>query len=218
VAGSVVTLVKEVLGAIRRLAGASVTVVAEAVEAPSRALTQRVAANAVVNPRPVADPQALAAALARGPNAPALGSAAAAAFAARMARRFRRLGFLARRTPMWILAAAVPALHASVTRGAEEVALVASHLVQRARAAGIEPDPERVRRATVQLMSGTPVDPATDPRHFVLVGGWLQRAARGTLPFGGGGHRSHDPQGLARRAAAVPPASLSGDYITTSAR
>jgi hypothetical protein len=217
VATSVRAVVQGVLTAVRRVAGASVSAVANAVDAPSRILTERAAASGVAQPRPVADHRALAAALAKGPSGPVLGSAAAAAFAARMARRFRRLGFLARRTPMWVLAAAVPALHASVTRGAEEITLVASHLAHRARAAGVDPDPERVRRVAIQVISGAPVDPATDPRHVVLVGGWLQRAMRATLPFSGG-IRGRDPEAVARRAADVPPASLGGPYITTTVR
>ncbi len=214
VARGVGAVVEGILSGIRRFAGASLSAVAETVEMPSRALTQRVAAQAVAHPRPVADPGALAAALARGPAGPMLGGAAAAAFASRMARRFRRLGFLARRTPLWVLAAAVPALHASVTRGAEEVGLVASHLVHRARAAGIEPDPERVRRAAIQVMSDAGVDPNQEPRHVVLVAVWLRRAVRTTLPLPGGGTR--DPEGIVRRAVAVPPASLGPPYVTSA--
>ena len=91
----------------------------------------------------MADRETLARALAARPVSPALAGATVAALGLRLAGRIRRLGFLARRTPMWLLATAVPAQVASVSRGADELRLMASHLVLRARAKGIEPDPER---------------------------------------------------------------------------
>jgi hypothetical protein len=119
-------------------------------------------------------------------------------------------GFLARRTPLWLVATAVPALVASVTRGADELRLLASHLVHRARAKGIEPDPERVRRAAVQIASRQAVDPEREPSHGRLVVAWLRRAFRAALPFTAGVATS-DPEGLAAAAADVDPTQLGVD-------
>ena len=80
----------------------------------------------------------------------------------------------------------MPALVASVARGADELGLVASHLVLRARAKGIEPDPERVRRVAVQIASRRAVDPDQEPKHGPLVVSWLRRAFRAALPFTAG--------------------------------
>lgn len=215
VAASVWAVVKAAISAVRKAGEVSVSAVRAAIEAPGRVLTQRVAANAVGQPRPVAHPDDLARALAKGPTAPILGSATAAAFAARAARRFRPFRFFTRRAPLWILASAIPALHASVTRGAEELGLVASHLVHRARAAGVEPDPERVRRAAIQVMSGRPFDPNRDPGHVPLIGSWLQRAVKATLPMAGG-VTTADPDILVNRARAIPPQALGGPYVTTA--
>ena len=155
----------------------------------------------------MADPLALQEALADKPRVPALGSATTAAVVIKFASRFRRLGFLAKRTPAFLVAAAVPALVASVTRGADELGMVASHLAQRARAEGVEPDIERVRRAAVQIVARRPVDPETEPSNGALVLQWLRRAFRAALPFTAG-VATADPQGLARAAAEVDTARL----------
>jgi hypothetical protein len=111
---------------------------------------------------------------------------------------------------MWLFATAVPALLASVSRGADELGLVASNLVLRARAKGIEPDPERLRRVAVQIASRRPVDPEQEPRHGPLVVAWLRRAFRAALPFTSGVATS-DPDGLAAAAADVDPTQLAAD-------
>jgi hypothetical protein len=136
-----------------------------------------------------------------------VGGASAAAMAARVARRFGPLRFLGRRTPVWMVAALVPALHASITWGVEEVRLVASLLQHRARAAGVVADPERVRRAATQLVAGQPVEPSAEPRHSQLAAAWFQRAVRATLPLAKG-VTTDDPDGLATAAAALDPAIL----------
>ena len=159
-------------------------------------------------PRPVPDTDTLIAQLAARPGSPLLGGASAATMAAKLARRFGPLRFLARRTPMWVVAAAVPALYASVARGAEEISLVASHLVLRTRADGHEPDVERVRRAAVHLVAGADADRDREPRYGPLVLSWLNRALRATLPFTKG-VATGDPFGVGRAASAVPPSTLS---------
>ena len=207
VAGAVRDLVRTAVTSIGRAGTVSFAAVGDAVEAPGRALAGRIATAAVASPHPVAAKADLAAALEERSRSPLLGGSTGAALATKVASRVGPLRFLARRTPMWLVVTAVPALHASVTRGSHELTLVASHLVHRARAAGVEPDPERVRRVAVQLVSGVKVDPSVEPRHAPLAVAWLQRALRATLPFSGG-VATRDPHGLARAAAAVDPSTL----------
>ncbi len=199
---AVVNGLKAVLGRAGEITAAGL---GEAVEAPARALTRRAAENAVSTPRPLADEKALARALAERPSSPALGSATATALAARVARRFGPLKFLTRRTPLLMVAAAGPALYSSVTWGAEEVAMVASHLTHRARAAGMQPDPVRVWRAAVQVVSGATIDTGADPRHGALLLSWIKRAVKAALPFGAS-VATREPASLAAAAASVHPA------------
>lgn len=208
VAVAVRDLVRKVVASGGRAGTVSLSAVGDAVEAPGRVLAARIAAAAVRQPRPVADRAGLVAALEERPRSPLLGDSTAAAMAAKVARRVGPLRFLARRTPIWLVVTAVPAIHASVTHGADELALVSSHLVHRARAAGLEPDPERIRRAAVQLVSGVPVDPGTEARHAPLAVAWLQRALRATLPFSSG-VATRNPGSLARATADVDPVTLS---------
>jgi hypothetical protein len=203
-------VVQAAVDALGRAGSASAGALADTVEGAARSLTRRMVVDAVASPRGVEDREALARALAARPVSPALAGATIAALGLRLARRVRRLGFLARRTPLWLVATAVPALVASVSRGADELGLVASHLVLRARAKGIEPDPERVRRVAVQIASRRAVDPDQEPRHGPLVVSWLRRAFRAALPFTAGVATS-DPDGLAAAAADVDPTQLAGD-------
>jgi hypothetical protein len=200
-------VVQAAVDALGRAGGASVGAVADAVEGAGRALTRKMVADAVASPRAMPDRQALGRALTERPVSPALAGATVAALGIRLAGRIRRLGFLARRTPLWLLATAVPALVASVARGADELGLIASHLVLRARAKGVEPDPERVRRVAVQIASRRAVDPEQEPKHGPLVVSWLRRAFRAALPFTAGVATS-DPEGLAAAAADVDPTRL----------
>lgn len=205
--GGVGAVVRSAVGAARRAGSFTASGVADALEAPLRALSRKAVAGALAQPQPVSNTTRLAEALGERPKSPLLGGATATALATKVARRFGPLRFLAKRTPMWILAAAVPALTASIARGRNELELVASHLVHRSRAAGIEPDPERVRRATVQLVSAGTVDPGVDARHAPLAVAWVQRGLRSTLPFAAG-VSTRNPEGLAAAASAVPVAHL----------
>ena len=204
---AVVDLVRALVTTAGRAGSLSVTAVGDSVEGPGRSLARRIATTAVNQPKPVAGHSDLRAALEAPPRSPLLGGATGAAMVAKVAGRVGPMRFLARRTPMWLVITAVPAVHASVTRGAEELALVASHLVHRARAAGVQPDAERVRRVAVQLLSGSSVNADAEPRHAPLAVAWLQRALRATMPFSPG-VVTKDPGGLARAAAAVEPSTL----------
>ena len=209
IAAAIRDLVRAGLTGVIQVGSASVAVAGDTLERPGRVLAGRITTGVVSQPRSVADPADLAAALEDQPRSPLLGGATGAAVAAKLARRVGPLRFLARRTPLWLVITAAPALHASVALGSEELALVASHLVHRTRLAGFDPDPERVRRAAVQLLSGVAVDPGVEPRHAPLVVSWLQRALRAALPFSSG-VATRNPGPLARAAAAVEPSSLVG--------
>lgn len=209
VSETIQALVRATIDALAQAGRMSTTAVGDAVEGPGRALARRVTTGAVSQPRSVATRALLTTALAEQRQGPAVGGATAAALAARLARRIGPLRFVARRTPMFLVIAVVPALHASVAKGADELGLVASHLVLRTRAAGVVPDPERIRRVTVQLLTGATVDPTTEVRHAPLAVAWLQRAARAAMPFASG-VATVAPDALAAAASAVE-ASLLGD-------
>ena len=200
-------LVSTALDAVARAGTVSAGALGDALEGAARSLARRVVADAAARRRAPADRDELARALASRPTAPVLASATAAAVAVRVAGRFRRLRFLAKRSPMWLVVTAVPALVASVTRGADELGMVASYLVGRARTAGVDPDVERVRRAAVQIVSHRAVDAEDEPSHGRLALAWLRRAARAALPFTSG-VATADPEGLATAAAGVDPATL----------
>jgi len=185
----------------------SATTVADGAESAARALAQRVVGGRVARPRPVADRRELASALATPPSTNLLGNAVATAVAMKALKRLRPLAKLTKRSPMWLAVSALPAFTASVAHGSEELALVASHLAHRARDAGIDPDPHRVRRATVQLLTGLPVDPDLEPRHGTLAVLWLRRGVRASLPYAKGA-TTRDPKGLAAATAAVDPGLL----------
>ncbi len=209
-------VVRAALDAVRHSGRVSAAAISDAVEGAARVLVRRVVHRALGDPARVADRSALADALARPTAAAPLGKATVAMLAARAARRFGPLRAVFARTPMWLVAAAMPALYASVVRGADELGLVTSHLALRARDAGLEPDPERTRRIAMQVLSGDPIDPEMEPRHGPLAVRWLRRAGRAALPFTGG-VATRDPDGLAAAAAAVPLSLLASPPVSPPA-
>jgi hypothetical protein len=200
-------VVRTAVDAAARAGATSAAGLGEALERAGRSLAGRVVANAAARRHPLPDRSSLARALSERPPTPAIAGAAAAAVGLRFLTRFRRLGGLAKRTPLWLLATAVPALVASVTRGSDELGMVAAHLIHRARAAGVEPDLDRVRRAAVQIVSHRVVDPDSEPSHGALAVQWLRRAVRAALPFTSG-VATADPEGLAAAASDLDPQLL----------
>jgi hypothetical protein len=200
-------LTQAVVAAVGRGGAAGAGSALEAVERAARRLVQRVVDAAVADPRPVGDHRALARALSKAGPGPAFGGATAAAVGTRVARRLGPARFAARRTPMWFAVTAVPAVYASIARGADELRLVTSHLVLRSRAAGIEPDPARLRRAAVQVVSGRAVHTHEEPSHGPLALAWGRRAVRAALPFTGG-IKTKEPKAMASAAADVDAAQL----------
>ena len=121
--------------------------------------------------------------------------------------RIGPLKFLARRTP-WLLAASViPDVYSALARGRDEVAIVSSFLVHRAERAGVDIDPERLHRVTVQLLQRRRVDPGTEPEDADLVSSWIRRALKSALPFVKGGVTPHS-NSIAAAAASVDPSLL----------
>jgi len=200
-------VVQSAVGAVGKAGTLSAGAVSDAAEGAARALARRTITSAVAEPKDVPSEKELARALAARPPGPTLGGATAAALAARAATRFGPFRFFAKKTPMWLVAAAVPAFYASVTRGAYELGLVASHLVHRARAAGIEPDIDAIQRVTAQLVMNKPIDPSKEASYGAIAVRWLRRALRAAMPFTAG-VATADPKGLAAAAARVHPAAL----------
>ncbi|MGH9177555.1 MAG: hypothetical protein ACRD0N_03240 [Acidimicrobiales bacterium] len=200
-------MVRAVLAGMAKAGRLSLAGAADAVEGPARALARKSTAGAAELAGRYPDERSLAKALNAKPASPLLGGATAAALVTKVAKRVGPLRFVARRTPLWLAATLVPALHASVTRGAEELRQVAAYLHHRARQAEVTPDADRVRRAAVQIVTGQPVDPGREPTHATMVTAWLQRAVRATLPFAEG-VRTRDPEGLAAAAGRIDPRSL----------
>lgn len=200
-------IVQVAVDVLARAGTTSVSALADALESAARRLSRRAVVDASGGRTELVDEERLRASLAAGPRVPAIGSATTAAMALRVARRFRHLNFVAKRTPAFLLATAVPAVVASVSRGADELNMVAAHLVHRARAAGVEPDLERVRRVAVQILSHHTVDPDTEPSHGRLAWTWIRRAGRAALPFTSG-VATADPEGLAHAASGVDTSTL----------
>jgi hypothetical protein len=198
-------LTRALVGGVGRGGSSATASAMEAIEGRARRVCARVVQRALDQPHPVADEASLAQALSA--RQPLVGKATAAALGARLARRLGPARLLARRSPAWLAASAAPAVYASIARGLEELALIASHLVHRARAAGVEPDPDRVRRVTVQIASRRPVRPDDEPGHGPLVAHWARRAVRAAMPFSPGAV-TRDPHGVAGAAASVDVAAL----------
>jgi hypothetical protein len=200
-------IVQVAVDALARAGTTSVSALADALESAARRLSRRVVVDASSGRTELVDEERPLASLAAAPRVPAMGSATTAAMALRIVRRFRHLNFLAKRTPAFLLATAVPAVVASVSRGADELNMVAAHLVHRTRAAGVEPDLERVRRVAVQILSRHAVDPDTEPSHGRLAWTWIRRAGRAAVPFTSG-VATADPDGLAHAASDVDTSTL----------
>lgn len=207
IAGDVRAVVENAISAVGRAGTISAAGLADAVEGAGRSLSRRAVDKAIDDVPAVGDRKRLANALADRPATPFIASGTAAAVSSRILRRVGPLRFLTRRTPAFLLASAVPALVASVSRGADELGLVAAHLHERAIESGVDPDRDRVRRVAVQLVEGVEVDPDIEPGYGPLAVAWLRRAARSVMPFTSG-IATKDPEGLATAASKVDPRRL----------
>jgi len=131
-----------------------------------------------------------------------------------LARRGRAARFIGGRTPAGLALRFGPGLYEAVARSVRGLDAAAAHLVARAREAGVEPHPHRVRAAVVQALTGDRLDPAADPDHTALVRLWLADAGRRVVPFGlgriSGFTRGRTPEAVAAALASVDVGKLGG--------
>ncbi len=119
---------------------------------------------------------------------------------ARLARRTRLARSVTSRTPVGMALRFGPGLVDVAAGSLRSLDATAAHLVTRARDARIEPDPDRLRAAVVQVLIGDAVDPDADVDHIALARVWLADAARRLAPLGLGGirglNRSRTPEAI----------------------
>jgi hypothetical protein len=146
----------------------------------------RLVATVVEHPSGVETPEQLRASLTRLRTSDK-GAASAATLLAGTAIAKRTVGFGARRVP--VLAAATGAATAMmiVARGLREVRLIASHLVHRARAEGVEVDTRALRAIALQVYLRPHEAPSHDDGPSMLTTRvatrWMRTAATTVLPL-----------------------------------
>lgn len=104
--------------------------------------------------------------------------------AARYSSRARTLRAATSRTPIGMALSWLPALVDAITTGARQIDAIATNLVARARQAGVEPDPERLERVVVQVLTSRRPDPDEPADHHRLARTWVMQVGRGAAPFG----------------------------------
>ena len=164
------------------LAGSGTQALAGGLDDALRALVRRRVDRAMRPGTPAVDADALVDAL-DPRSGPAL-SPWIGAGAARLARTGRVAKVVGGRTPLGLAVRFGPAVHAAVTSSIRSIDAAAAHVVHRARANGVEPDPERVHRVVVQALGGGGIDPHAEADHGRLLRGWLTTAGRRAVPFG----------------------------------
>ena len=175
-------VVKAVTGRGRSFAGAGASAVSGGVDDALRALVARRVDHAL---RPgaaeVSTDELLDALVDRSGSSfsPWLGAGAA-----RLVRTGRVARALGGRTPLGLIVRFGPALYTAVSSNLRGLDAAAGRLATRARGRKIDPDPERLRRAVVQALTGAPVDPDADADHSALLRVWLGEAGRRAVPFG----------------------------------
>lgn len=172
----------------------------------AKALSARIVQRSLQDPLPICDARELHEALSQKSSLP-FDSTGAAMVTKAVLSRVGPLKLLARRSPWFLAASVVPDVYSALARGRDEVAVVSSFLVNRAKRGGDDLEPERVRRVTVQLLHRRKVDPETEPDDADLVSSWIRRALKSALPFVKGGVTPH-AKSIAAAAAAVDPSLL----------
>src|SRR5689334_22600111 len=119
----VTAVVAGAIGGVLDAGKVTASTVADGAESAARALAHRVVGDAVAKPRPIGDQRLLADALAAKPEHNLAGIAVGSALALRTLKRLGPLAKLTKRSPAWLAISALPAFAASVTRGADELAL-----------------------------------------------------------------------------------------------
>jgi hypothetical protein len=200
----VLAVVREVAARGWSLAGSGTQALAGGVEDALRAMVRRRVDRAMRPGAPAVDADALVDAL-DPRSGPAL-SPWIGAGAARLARTGRVAKVVGGRTPLGLAVRFGPAVHAAVTTSIRGIDAAAAHVVHRARAEGVEPDPERVHRVVVQALGGGGIDPHGEADHGRLLRGWLAAAGRRAVPFGdriSGLRGGRTPEAIAATLASV---------------
>jgi hypothetical protein len=208
----VAAVVRAVLARARDAASGGAEVVGAGVDDAVRALVDRRIERALRRPGPATSSTDLAEVLGSGGGSAI--ARRAGATSAWLAGRTRAARFVGGRTPVGVALALAPVLYDAVAANLRGLDAAASHLVARARQHGVEPDPDRVRAALVQALSGAAVDPRDEPDHTALVRVWLADAGRQVLPPGLSGikalGRGRTPDAVAATLARVDVRHLGG--------
>ena len=102
------------------------------------------------------------------------------------ARRAAPVARVASRTPVGLALRFGPVLAETVREQVARIDEVAATVLTRARAAGVEPHPERLRTVVVQILTGDVPDPDRRPDHVRLARTWVTDAGRRSIPLGVG--------------------------------
>lgn len=156
---------------------------------------------------PPLSPGELTAALAAG-GRPSVAKQVGSRSVNRLVRRTGPLRAIGGRTPIGLALRYGPALYDVVGDALRTMDVVATQLASRAADAGVDPDPDRLRAAVVQLLTQRTVDPGGEVDHLALARTWLGRAGSRLMPFGIGGRSDRSAAELARSVQAVDPRSL----------
>jgi hypothetical protein len=203
----VLALLLAFLRSMKRAGRNPVRTARDELERAARSFSRRIVLDAIADPQPVDNRIELRDALADDKHSSVIGGATAALAAVKLLEKIGPMKVLSKRTPWLMLATGLPTAYSSFARGADDLALVSSFLVNRARHSNHEPDPDRVRRVAVQLLHDDRVDPDAEPSHGGLVSSWAWRAVRSALPFSGRSAARH-ARSLSTAAASVDPTML----------
>jgi len=205
-----VDLVRTVLERVRGAAGGGADLLGGGVDDAVRSLVDRRVQRAIAARVPASAADVVLALSADAPTS----TARVGQVAAWLATRGRVAKTIGGRTPAGLALTLGPGLYAAVSRSIRGLDAAAAHLVARAREAGVEPDPARVRSAVVQALTGRPVDPLAEPDHGALVRLWLAETGRSVAPFGlrrlSGLTRGRTPEAVAAALGAVDVRRLRG--------
>lgn len=209
----VAAFVRAALARTRQLAAGGVDVVGAGLDDAVRALVDRRVRRALrsTSPPPGSADVVLALSAGGGPSAGARRLGQAGIWLASRGKVARAVGG---RTPAGLALAMGPSLYDAVSSNVRGLDAAAAHLVGRARQQGVEPDPDRIRTAVVQALTGGPVDPAAEPDHGALARVWLADAGRRIAPFGlgriSGFTRGRTPDAVAAALGSVDVRRLRG--------
>lgn len=206
----VVDLVRTILGRVRGAAAGGSELVGGGVDDAVRAVIDRRVTRALQTTTATTAIDVVLALSSQGVSS----TARAGQAAAWLAGRGRLAKTIGGRTPAGLALTVGPGLYEAIARSVRGLDAAAAHVVSRARQAGVEPDPRKVRAVVVQALTGKPIDPVAEPDHGALVRLWLAEAGRSVAPFGlrrlSGLTRGRTPEAVAAALGAVDVRRLGG--------